>query len=71
MRYFTKEWYNDTVIAEMCFAFRKTQKADVYSDKFFEKLYVIEKKAYLKHSKRAAKFEKRKFDPIVSSKVEI
>ena len=66
MRYFTKEWYNDTVIAEMCFAFRKTQKADVYSDKFFEKLYVIEKKAYLKHSKRAAKFEKRKFDPVAS-----
>ncbi len=66
MRYFTKEWYNDTVIAEMCFAFRKTQKADAYSDKFFEKLYAIEKKAYLRHCKRAAKFERRKFDPIVS-----
>lgn len=62
MRYFTKEWYNDSVVSEMCFSFRKTEKAAVFSDKFFEKLYAIEEKAYLKHCKRAAKFEKRKFD---------
>ena len=62
MRYFTKEWYNDSVVSEMCFAFRKTQKAAIFSDRFFEKLYAVEEKAYLKHCKRAAKFEKRKFD---------
>lgn len=62
MRYFTAEWYRDTVLAEMCFQLRKTQKAAVFSEDFFEKLFKIEKKAYLKHSKRAAKFEKVKFN---------
>lgn len=62
MRYFTKEWYNDTVVAEMCFQLRKTQKADTFSEKFYQKLYATEKKAYIKYSKRTAKFERRKFD---------
>ena len=62
MRYFTKEWYNDTVVAEMCFQLRRTQKADAFSEKFYQKLYATEKKAYVKYSKRTAKFERRKFD---------
>lgn len=62
MKFFTEKWYNDTVLAEMCFQLRKTQKAAEFSEKFYEKLYNIEKKAFLKHTKRAAKFEKIKFD---------
>ncbi len=62
MRYFTKEWYTDSLVAEMCFQLRKTEKAGVFSESYFEKLYALEKKMYLKHSKRAAKFERRKFD---------
>ena len=46
----------------MCFQLRKTSKAGAFSEKFFEKLYLVEKKAFLKHSKRAAKFEHRAFD---------
>ena len=67
MRYFTKEWYVDSLVAEMCFQLRKTDKAGTFSDKFFEKLYLVERKAYLKHCKRAAKFEKRKYDEAASS----
>ncbi len=66
MRYFTKEWYNDSLVAEMCFQLRKTDKAGTFSDNFFEKLYALEKKMYLKHLKRAAKFERRKFDETAS-----
>lgn len=62
MRYFTKEWYNDSLVAEMCFQLRKTDRAGVFSDKYFEKLYALEKRVYIKHLKRAAKFERRKFD---------
>jgi hypothetical protein len=62
MKYFTPEWYNDTVVSQMCFQLRKTGKAAAFSEKFFERLYAVEKRAFLKHSKRAAKFEKRTFD---------
>ena len=62
MRYFTKEWYNDSLVAEMCFQLRKTDRAGVFSDKYFERLYALEKKIYVKHLKRAAKFERKRFD---------
>jgi hypothetical protein len=62
MRYFTKQWYTDSLVAEMCFQLRKTEKAGEFSDKYFEKLYELERKMYIKHLKRAAKFERRKFD---------
>ena len=62
MRYFTKEWYTDSLVAQMCFQLRKTDRAGTFSEKYFEKLYALEKKMYLKHLKRAAKFERRKFD---------
>jgi hypothetical protein len=66
MNYFTPEWYNDTIVAEMCFQLRKTGKAAAFSEKFFERLYAVEKRAFLKHSKRAAKFEKRTFDAVTA-----
>ena len=62
MRYFTKQWYNDTLVSQMCFSLRKTEKAGTFSEKFFESLYEIERKAYIRHTKRAAKFERRHFD---------
>ncbi len=62
MRYFTKEWYIDSLIAEMCFQLRKTEKASVYSDRFFEKLYAIEQKAYIKFQKRYSKISRTAFD---------
>ncbi len=68
MKYFTPEFQNDVVISEMCFQVRKTQKAAVFSEKFYEKLYILEKKAYLKHCKRAAKFEHRGYDEAAASK---
>ena len=51
----------------MCFQLRKNGKAAVFSEKYFEKLYSIEKKAFLKYSKRVAKFERRKFDETEAS----
>ena len=66
MRYFTKEWYNDTLVAEMCFNLRKTEKAGAFSDKFFEKLYETEEKAYLKYAKRAARITRKAFDVTVA-----
>ncbi len=62
MRYFTKEWYNDTMIADMCFQLRKNESASVYSDKFFERLYAVEERAYAKYCKRQARAAKTPFD---------
>ncbi len=62
MRYFTKEWYKDSLVADMCFQLRKTERAAVFSDAFFERLYAVEERAYLKFSKRAAKAYNVPFD---------
>jgi len=62
MRYFTKEWYNDTLIADMCFQLRKNESAAVFSERFFEKLYAVEERAYAKYVKRNAKAAKQSFD---------
>ncbi len=62
MRYFTKEWYNDTMVADMCFQLRKTERAAVYSDAFFERLYAVEERAYTKYLKRAARAMRSKLD---------
>ena len=62
MRYFTKEWYNDTLVADMCFQLRKNESASVYSDKFFERLYAVEERAYAKYCKRQARAARVGFD---------
>ena len=59
MRYFTKKWYNDTVVAAMCFQLRRTEKAAKHSDKFYEKLYALEEKAYIRYRKRELKMLKQ------------
>ena len=68
MNYFTHEWYHDTLVSQMCFSLRKSAKAAIYSDKFFDKLYQSEKKWYVKFCKRAAKFAKEPFDVIATEK---
>ena len=62
MRFFTKEWYNDTLIADMCFQLRKNESASVFSEKFFLRLYAVEERAYLKYSKRGARAARAAFD---------
>jgi len=62
MKYFTKEWYNDTLIADMCFQLRKNESASVFSEKFFQRLYAVEERAYLRYSKRSAKAVRSPFD---------
>ncbi len=62
MRYFTKEWYNDLLISDMCFQLRKTEGASVFSEAFFKRLFLIEERAYLRYCKRSAKASKAYFD---------
>ena len=62
MKFFTEEWYHNTLISQMCFSIRKSGRASVLSDKFFEKLYKSEMVFYAKHLKRAAKFNRTSFD---------
>ena len=46
----------------MCFQLRKNESASVFSEKFFEKLYAAEERAYAKYAKRNAKATKQSFD---------
>ncbi len=62
MKYFTKEWYNDLLISEMCFQLRKTENASVFSEPFFKRLYFLEERAYLRFSKRALRASSIPFD---------
>ena len=66
MKFFTEEWYHNTLIAQMCFTIRKSGRASVLSDKFFEKLYKSEMAFYAKHLKRAAKFNRTSFDKMAA-----
>ena len=62
MRYFTKEWYNDTLLAEMCFQIKKTSRASKFSESFFQYLYKAQKKWFINNQKHVARFSKVKFD---------
>lgn len=62
MKFYTTEWYNNNVTSQMYTQFRKTQNAAQFSEKFFEKLYKLEKKSFVRYYKRAAKLERRAFD---------
>ncbi len=66
MKFFTTEWYNDTIVSEMYSQLRKTQNAAQFSEKFYNKLFEIEKKAFLRYSKRIAKFERAPFNAAVA-----
>ena len=62
MKYFTKEWYKDTILAEMCFQLKHTSNAEKFSEKYFNSLYKAQKKWFVKNEKRMAKFAKTSFD---------
>ena len=62
MKFFTEEWYHNTLVSQMCFSIRKSGRATCYSDKFFDKLYKSESTWYARHMKRAAKFNRIPFD---------
>jgi hypothetical protein len=62
MKYFTKEWFADTILAEMCFQVRKSAKAAVFSEKYCDSLRKEQKKWFIKNEKFIAKHNKVKFD---------
>lgn len=62
MKYFTKKWFADTVLAEMCFQVKKTAKAEKLSEKYYLSLYKDQKKWFIKNEKFIAKHNKVKFD---------
>ena len=68
MKYFTLEWYHDTLVSQMCFSLSKSAKAAKYSDKFFESLYKKEKKWYVRYLKRTARIMKSPFSVAESEK---
>ena len=62
MRYFTKDWYNDTVLAEMCFQIKPSHKAEKFNEKYFKSLYDAQKSWFVKTEKRTCKYTGRVFD---------
>lgn len=68
MKYFTTEWYREGVASQMHEPMRKTQNAAQFSEKFFEKLCKLEKKAFVRYYKRAARFQRQSFDATAAEK---
>ena len=66
MRYFTKDWYNDTVLAEMCFQVKHSSKAAKFNEKYFQSLYNAQKNWFVKNEKRTAKYTGTAFDEAAS-----
>ena len=62
MKYFTKEWYADTILADMCFQLKKSSKAEKFNEKYFLSLYNAQKKWFIRSEKYIAKHNKTTFD---------
>lgn len=62
MKFFTREWYHDTLVSELCFQLHVSSRAEKYSDKYFESLYKAQEKWTVKNAKRIAKYSKTEFD---------
>ena len=62
MKYFTKDWYNDTVLAEMCFQIKSSHKAEKFNEKYFHSLYEAQKSWFVKNEKRVSKYTGTEFD---------
>ena len=58
MKYFTKEWFDDTILAGMCFQVRKSAKAESFSEKYYLSLYKGQKKWFIKNEKYIAKHKR-------------
>ena len=62
MKYFTKEWYADTILADMCFQLHSSSKAAKLDEKYYLSLYNTQKKWFVRSEKFLAKHNKVKFD---------
>ena len=62
MKYFTKEWYADTILADMCFQIHSSSKAEKPDEKYYLSLYNSQKKWFIRSEKFIAKHNKIKFD---------
>ncbi len=62
MRYFTKEWVKQTIVADMCFQLHQSPKAAVYDEKYFQSLYNTKFKSFTHFEKRKAKILHIPFD---------
>ena len=66
MKYFTKKWYADTLVADMCFQLKSSSKAAKYNEKLFSSLYNAQKRWFVRSEKIIAKSNKATFDPIAA-----
>ncbi len=62
MRYYTKKWAKNTLVADMCFQLHQNAKAATFSDDYFESLYNARLKDYIKFEKRKARYLRARFD---------
>ena len=62
MKYVTKEWYADTILADMCFQMSSSSKAGKLNEKYYLSLYNSQKKWFIRSEKIIAKQAKKKFD---------
>ena len=62
MKYFTKEWYKDTILSQMCFQIKKTDRASHFSEKLFTSTYEAQQKWFVRNEKYVAKHTKQPFD---------
>jgi hypothetical protein len=62
MKFFTKEWYADTILADMCFQLKASSKAAKFDEKYFLSLYNGQKKWFVRSKKYIAKHNKTTFD---------
>lgn len=62
MKYFTKEWYKKAQASDICFQLKSSDKAAVFSEKYFASVYSYQEKWQIKQLKRAAKAAKESFN---------
>lgn len=62
MKFFTLDWYHDTLVSQVCFSLRKSFRAAKMNERFFESLYKSEKKKYIQSMKFVCKYSKTPFD---------
>ncbi len=63
MKYFTKEWIKKTIVADMCFQLRQNPKAARLDEKYFQSLYDMKYKGFVRFEKKKARALRYVFDP--------
>lgn len=62
MKFFTKEWYLNSVASLICFDLKKSNKAQKFNEKYYNSLYSSQEKWFLKNRKLLAKQTHTEFD---------